>query len=544
MKQFSRTIAGKTILFFTCLLCAAILAASILGAIAMFDVDMYTTSETEFVQNILANNEGLSAEAKNLVRNGIGFAYAMRYPVYPIGIAAGLGCVVSFIALMCVAGKRRDTEEVVLGYLSRIPFDVLLVVVGFVSLILGLTCDMFWYYNSIAMFVWIALYAVYLAVVMIGLSMCFAARVKQKTLLKGSLTYIVIGGCWKWLKKNMNRILELIKGILLIWRSVVVLAAICFLEFFAIMITEYNREMLVFFWVVEKIILVPAVLYFMYGLRKLQMGGEKIAEGDLEYDVDVSGLFWDLKKHGDNLNSISDGMSLAVDQRMRSERMKTELITNVSHDIKTPLTSIINYVGLLCDENITDEARKEYGEVLTRQSDKLKRLIEDLVEASKASTGNLDMEPVPCDASIFIAQAGGEYDEKMQQAGLQLVTQFPDKKTMIMADSRRMWRVFDNLMNNACKYAQCGTRVYLTLEDVDGQAVITFRNTSREQLNISADELMERFVRGDSSRNTEGNGLGLSIARSLTELQGGTLTIDVDGDLFKVRLAFPMLTHP
>jgi signal transduction histidine kinase len=220
--------------------------------------------------------------------------------------------------------------------------------------------------------------------------------------------------------------------------------------------------------------------------------------------------------------------------------MKTELITNVSHDIKTPLTSIINYADLIAREKPENEKIAEYCEVLTRQSGKLKRLIEDLVEASKASTGNLEVNPVPCDASIFLQQAGGEYEEKLEAAGLSLVTKLPDREIMILADSRRMWRVFDNLMNNVCKYSQQGTRVYLSLEAEGQEAVITFKNTSARQLDISPEELMERFVRGDSSRNTEGNGLGLSIARSLTELQGGSFSLQVDGDLFKAILRFPI----
>ena len=241
------------------------------------------------------------------------------------------------------------------------------------------------------------------------------------------------------------------------------------------------------------------------------------------------------------MNRIADGMGIAVEDRLKSERMKTELITNVSHDIKTPLTSIINYASLISTEPCENRTITEYSQVLVRQSEKLKRLIEDLVEASKASTGNLEVLLAPCDAGTFLMQASGEYEEKMQKAELALVTKQPDKELRIMADGRRMWRVFDNLMNNICKYAQPGTRVYLTLEEQNGNAVITFRNTSREPLNITEEELMERFTRGDASRNTEGNGLGLSIAKSMTELQGGSMRLTIDGDLFKAILCFPLI---
>lgn len=223
---------------------------------------------------------------------------------------------------------------------------------------------------------------------------------------------------------------------------------------------------------------------------------------------------------------------------MKSERMKTELITNVSHDIKTPLTSIINYIELIEKENIDNETLREYIAVLDRQAARLKKLIEDLVEASKASTGNLTVDMTECDVGVLLQQTVGEYDEKLEKADLKAIVTCPEEPVKIMADGRYMWRVFDNLMNNICKYSQSGTRIYLGLEKTNGKAVVTFKNISRVPLNISADELMERFVRGDSSRSTEGSGLGLSIARSLTELQNGTLSLSVDGDLFKATLTF------
>ena len=231
-------------------------------------------------------------------------------------------------------------------------------------------------------------------------------------------------------------------------------------------------------------------------------------------------------------------MDAAVARQMKSERMKTELITNVSHDLKTPLTSLISYVDLLKKEGLTSERAPEYLDVLDRQSQRLKKLTEDLVEASKASTGNIQAKLEDTDVNLLLSQAVGEYSERLAAASLTPVTTLDIAEPHILVDGRLLWRVFDNLLSNVTKYALPGTRVYLTTEARDGKVFVTFRNVSREPLNISAEELMERFVRGDASRNTEGSGLGLSIARSLTELNGGSLALTVDGDLFKATLVF------
>ena len=280
------------------------------------------------------------------------------------------------------------------------------------------------------------------------------------------------------------------------------------------------------------------IVYVAIMLHRLKSGGKKIADGDLAYKIDTKPLILDLKEHGEDLNRIGEGMNNAVEERIRSERMKTELITNVSHDIKTPLTSIINYSDLICREECDNENVKEYAKVLHNQSERMKRLIEDLVEASKASSGNIEILLAKCDAGVLISQVSGEYGQRLSEAGLELVCSAPESKLSIMADGRRIWRVFDNLMGNARKYALRGTRVYVSLEDIGDNAVFTFKNISREPLALDASELTERFVRGDKSRNTEGNGLGLSIAKSLVELQGGEFEITVDGDLFKVTLTF------
>lgn len=461
------------------------------------------------------------------------FCYAMKGWVYAAGGLAVLLCIVLFVTLLRVAGRKPNTEEITVGTFGKIPFDLLLIVAGAIpKYLLSAVSESYDFWR----WLWLSVLAVYVVVMLPGLGMSLAVKIKTKTLIKSSCIYLLLRAFWKAGKWLTSVCAKGIGVLPLIWKTVLIVTGLALIELAVIL----KADRLVFWWVLEMMLLIPAVLFVAWSLRKLQKGARTIAKGDFEHRVGTEGLFWDFKEHAENLNSISDGMAVAVEEKLRSERMKTELITNVSHDLKTPLTSIINYAGLLAEENLDDEARTEYADVLIRQSDKLKRLIEDLVEASKASTGNLEILPAPCDVCVFLSQASGEYEDKMQEAGLQLVTKFPEKHICILADSRRMWRVFDNLMNNIYKYAQQGTRVYLTLEEHPDTVTITFKNISREPLNIAASELMERFVRGDTSRNTDGNGLGLSIARSLTELQGGMFSLEIDGDLFKVMLEFPI----
>ncbi len=265
-----------------------------------------------------------------------------------------------------------------------------------------------------------------------------------------------------------------------------------------------------------------------------------LSGGNTSYQIDTSLFSGKEKELADNLNNISHGMEDVLQEQVKSERLKADLITNVSHDIKTPLTSIINYVDLIKREHIQDPKIQSYLEVLEQKSQRLKNLTEDLVEASKASSGNLKLEISDLNFSEMIQQTGGEFEEKLAARRLDLVTRLPDKKLIIEADGRRLWRILENLYNNACKYAMEGSRVYVDLTEEDGMAVFTIKNVSENPLNIDASELTERFVRGDVARTTEGSGLGLSIAQNLTQLQKGTFDIIIDGDLFKVRVAFPV----
>ena len=276
--------------------------------------------------------------------------------------------------------------------------------------------------------------------------------------------------------------------------------------------------------------------------QEIVEGIETIAGGALEHQVDTDRL------HGNNLtlansvNSIGKGIKEAVETSMKDERMKADLITNVSHDIKTPLTSIINYVDLIKREEVDNERIRGYIKVLDEKSQRLKQLTDDLVEASKISSGNINLHFEKIDLTELMNQTLGEFSEKFEQKRLTAVMNVNVKKAVIEADSRRIWRVIENLFNNIFKYALEGTRVYLTIDGApaqDGHIELSVKNISALALNCNPDELTERFIRGDESRTTEGSGLGLSIAKNLTEAQGGTFEIRLDGDLFKVVMTFP-----
>ena len=300
----------------------------------------------------------------------------------------------------------------------------------------------------------------------------------------------------------------------------------------------YGAWVIIALYVIIKLVGIVIFITSAVELYELYKGGILLAEGETDHRINTKYMFWLFKKHGENLNKIQDGIENAVEDKMKSERMKTELITNVSHDIKTPLTSIINYTDLLDKQNIQDETARDYINVLKRQSLRLKKLIEDLVEASKASTGNLEVNKELMDANLLLNQAVAEYDDRLAKSGLELVVTNSDTPAYIVADGRHLWRVFDNMLGNICKYAMPHTRVYVDVIKTEKNVKITFKNISRDKLNISADELMERFVRGDQSRNTEGSGLGLSIAKSLCEIMDGRFKIDIDGDLYKASVIF------
>lgn len=274
------------------------------------------------------------------------------------------------------------------------------------------------------------------------------------------------------------------------------------------------------------------------GQDRIMDGLKKISDGELQYKIKTDTLTGKQKVMAEYINNIGGGLDAAVENSLKKERMQTELITNVSHDLKTPLTSIINYVDLMKRENPTDPKIQEYLRILDEKSQRLKVLTEDVVEASKASTGNIKLEMNDIDFVEMVQQVIGEFEEKFQEKNLTMMVHFTDEPSIIYADGQRMWRVLENVFGNVVKYAMEGTRVYAEISNRNKKVTFSLKNISAQPLNISADELTERFIRGDVARNTEGSGLGLSIAKSLTELQGGEFKLYLDGDLFKVMITF------
>lgn len=435
-----------------------------------------------------------------------------------------------FCFSMASAGHWAGHEGIHLTWLDKIPADVWLLV---------LLCTFFigweaFYYEWGRVFFCAAL------VPLVLLFLCaFAAQCKAGTVLRGALIGRIARFLWRIVRAVFRALLHTLARLPLVWKTALVGLVIAGAEFLLYINDFYRVRYGVF--LVMKLIELLAVLYIAVSLRTLQKGGEKLARGDFSSPIDTRYLIGDFKRYGQELNDVQGGLEQAVQEQMKAEHLKTELITNVSHDIKTPLTSIVNYVDLLKKEDMPSPAAREYIAVLDRQSHRLKKLTEDLVEASKASSGALNVELQPTDVNVLLSQIEGEYQERLAACHLTLVTQPPAPGTMIQADSRLLSRVMDNLVSNVCKYAMENTRVYVTAAVRDGQAVISFKNVSRDELNISPDELMERFVRGDASRHSEGSGLGLSIARSLVQLQGGTFALSIDADLFRADIVFPLI---
>lgn len=447
---------------------------------------------------------------------------------------------------LCVsAGYVKEDDSVHIIWLDKIPVELTAIV--FISIIA--TIAVLFAEAGIEMLMAVPILAIEATIFGLILGLILFLSIVRKIKAKCFFRYTFLGYFIELYKKKLSPMVNVVTkrildNISIVGKCICILVVMFIIDFLvALILINPITDVFGFFGIILILILlfvfdsIP-LIYAVVQMAMLQRAAKRIAEGNIDEKVDTSKMFWEFKKHGEYLNQVSEGINLAVNDKMKSERFRTELITNVSHDIKTPLTSIINYVDLIKKEDVNEPPMDEYIEVLDRQSARLKKLIEDLMEASKASTGNLEVNLEKCNVGVFVSQIVGEFQEKMSSKNLELIINQPSNPIEIMADGRHFWRVIDNLMNNIYKYAQPNTRVYVNIKENEDKLKLIFMNTSAYQLNITSEELMERFVRGDSSRSTEGSGLGLSIASSLTALMQGEMDLDIEGDLFKVTLTF------
>lgn len=449
-----------------------------------------------------------------------------RYLLIALAVLLLAVCLFLFIFLLCSMGHKDGVDGIYQCWLNKIPLDLFLALLFALFFAWAAFLSDIWYIDS-----WYyILLAFGAAALVLTLVLSVAGRAKAPGFFRNTVIY-----------KLFLLIFRTLGRIPMVWRTMLIWVCWCCVDLYLTFGNSYRYDSLLpALWVLSRIVLTAVILYLASSLKILQKEGQAIADGQTDYKgKPIPRWLPALKKHEENLQSIQLGIQKAVDEQTRAERMKTELITNVSHDIKTPLTSIVNYVDLLEKEDIQPEKAKEYVDVLNRQAARLKKLTEDLVEASKASSGSLPVHLAPTDVNVLLSQLAGDYLEKLEAAQLEPIFRPAPSQPVIQADGQLLSRVLGNLFSNICKYAMPGTRVYFESAADEKTVSITFKNISKYELNIPAEELMARFVRGDRSRHTEGSGLGLSIAQSLTELQGGAFRIEIDGDLFKAVVTFP-----
>lgn len=519
----------------------------------IFEGDAFENSNAAYIVHVGVNEPTINDDTQFYQRYQV---YKMVKPytenavTYTVASAAVI--LILLVYETIAAGHTKEEDGIHLSWIDRIPFDVftfVMILVGCCICLIGSELSSsvsYMMFDEASMdFVDAGLpliaFVILLALVVYVYYISFVVRIKSHTLISNNVIVKAIQFVCYPVKKVIVGFYDAYCHSSAVWKKVIVgLVCISFvlLLIFFIAVAEAGDVFFEFF--IGALML--AMLYGVWILIKINAdtktlltAAEKLANGELDYRISeeaLNRLHGPFYEHAKNLNLISEGMKKTIENELKSERMKAELITNVSHDIKTPLTSIINYVDLLSKPH-EEEKTQEYIDVLQRQSQRLKRLTEDVVEASKASSGNIQVHMDVLSIKEIIEQASAEYEERLKEKNLLLITTIPEEKIEVDADGRLLWRVLRNVFSNASKYSMDGSRVYIDVVE-DGENVITtIKNTSKNQLNITEEELMQRFVRGDSSRHTEGSGLGLNIAKSLMDLMQGSFEIQIDGDLFK-----------
>lgn len=453
-------------------------------------------------------------------------------PTYLIPLST-ISIIVMIVYLIWATGHERGKEGIALNSIDKISYEIISIVIMFVigmMMSFALASIETQIPQKILVSVFLLCYLIGYACLAVWVSTTIR-RLKAKQFIRSFLTYKVC----RWIKVTLEKIFRKVtdkqntnRKITIIYWGFVAISIIlaCFLW------SGIGFLILIAFWIWAYY----KLLQYNKKLQKINEALRNIYEGNPNVKLNEEELEGTLKIMAKYINDIAGGFTNAIEQSLKSERLKTELITNVSHDIKTPLTSIINYVDLLKKEEINNAQIEQYIAVLDKKSQRLKKLIEDLVEASKVSSGNVKLNMEVINLKELLNQTVGEFEDKLEKKNLKIEMDLPNENVLIKADNRYLYRVIENVFSNISKYALEGSRVYIKLEKQKEEVYLEFKNISKDKLNISAEELMQRFVRGDKSRYTEGSGLGLSIAESLTELQGGKFKIDIDGDLFKVEI--------
>ena len=453
-----------------------------------------------------------------------------------LGIPMGLLSLIFFVVYMIMNFKLPKTKREFWNYYNKIPLEVIVTLLSIdIALIVTIAEEPNAFVNQFCIIpIFILLFY-------------FILIIKQLSNFERKRDFFKTSWCVKviiWLLKKMKSGIKEMRNAIKqnkdfdLTKKIVTVAILCVVAEF-IVLTMSGSWIEFFVLIMLFGIQLWFLIYFVNKLgylNEIMKGVHRIKEGEINYKIEEKNDIY-FSSLANDINNISQGLENSIEQRIKSERMKSELITNVSHDLKTPLTSIINYVGLIKkEENIQPEYLKDYVQVLDKKSKRLKILIEDLFEASKASTGNIELELVRLDLKQLLQQSIGELEDKLEEANLSLRVNLTEEDTYVLADGRRLYRVFENLLCNISKYSLKNTRVYIDVTKEDGKIITTMKNISSYELNFDPDEIMERFKRADESRNTEGSGLGLAIARDLVSLQGGKMSIEIDGDLFKVKV--------
>jgi len=441
-------------------------------------------------------------------------------------------CILLFVILILLNGKKTlKDKNIHMGFWDGIYNDINLIICIILSILwFALAMNIF---HNFYLPAFIFAETFIFAALVLGLVLSLIKHIKNKTLIQHTLTFTLL-----------NKVYRLLKDIYLqssTGKKIIgVLIGYSFLLLLEVFIFLVSFHSFPFVLLLIPITIALALRFTLTRVRDydvIRTGILEVKEGNYDYRINISGK-GELKNLAEDINSISQGFSQAIKNKLKSERLKTELITNVSHDIRTPLTSIITYVDLLRKETDSDK-KEEYIEVIDHKSQRLKTLTEDLFEASKASSGNINVHWEKIDIVSLITQGLGELHEKIEEKGYDFKVNYPEERLFVHADGKLLWRVIENLLSNILKYSLTGSRVYIDVIDKDDMVAVSFKNISEHELNIPVDELLERFTRGDESRNSEGSGLGLSIAKSLTEVQKGKFSLNIDGDLFKTIIQVP-----